>query len=153
MLDRSPPTLSCVRRSRRRSAQGLLGRCASFRPTPLRLCACCTLYLTIAAFAHSSSHDGGERASSRERVVVRSCAADLVVRTPISSAGTASPSWPTRLVPTDATTPPSPAATRRRRVCSLEPNKTTRASARQATSASFFGRWPHNCVPADTPVC
>ena len=154
------------RRPRRACADLVVGPRAAFstaaprfdrRRPPLRL-----LYLTIAAFAHSSSHDGGERAPSRERVVVRSCAADLVELAPISSAGTAPPSWPTRLVPIDVTTPPSPAATRRRRVCSLEPNKTTTVSARQAMSASSFGRartdhrvpcWHSLCVPADTPAC
>ena len=44
-------------------------------------------------------------ALSRERVVVWSCAADLVLRTPTSSSARARPSRPPRLMQTDATKP------------------------------------------------
>ena len=99
-----PPTSSCVRRSRHRPARGLLDRHASCRPTPPRLCACCTSpsprLLTQAQY-----NDDGESAPSREHVVARSFAADLVVRAPISQSTRAWSSRPPRLVPTDGGPP------------------------------------------------
>ena len=65
LCDRSPPTSSCVRRSRRRSAHGLLGRRASCRPTAPRLCACCTSP-SPRLLTRAQHNDDGECSPSRE---------------------------------------------------------------------------------------